>query len=303
MIMKTAIRNIRRSPYQALSAIFIVSLTIFIVGIFSLVTVASQQILNNFETRPQIIAYLKDGHTTEQVGGLISSLNTTEGVKKAVYISKEDALKLYKESVGNDPVLLGTVTDWGIVTADILPASVEITATNPDAFKSIAVTLEKSDIVSVTPQGNKEIDYPQDVITELTKWTNAIRIGGLALVIALTLVAILTIMATISMKISSRRFEISTFKLMGAKNMYIIKPYLQESIVYGLIGSIVGWLGCFIIVLYSTPFLAPRIGSIISFPIPFTYILILFGGMLVFGLLISFLSSLFAATRFVNRSK
>lgn len=301
--MKTALKNIRRSPYQALAAIFIVSLTIFIVGIFALVTAASQEILTSFETKPQIIAYLKDGHTTEQVGGLLSSLNNTPGVKKATYISKDEALELYKKSVGNDPVLLGTVTDWGIVTADILPASIEITAQNPEAFESIAATLEKSDIVSLTPQGKKEIDYPQDVIVELTKWTNAIRTGGLVLVIALTLVAVLTIMIIISMKISSRRFEISTFKLMGAKSFYIIKPYLLESIIYGFTGSIIGWIGCFITILYSTPFLAPRIGSIISFPIPYTYILILLGGLVVFGLIISTVSSLFAAFRFVNRSK
>lgn len=301
--MNTALKNIRRSPYQALSAIFIVSLTLFIVGIFGLVTAASQVILNTFETKPQIIAYLKDGHTTEQVGGLLSSLNNTPGVKNAVYISKQQALELYKKSVGNDPVLLGTVTDWGIVTADILPASIEITAQNPESFKNIAATLEKSDIISVTPQGKKEIDYPQDVITELTKWTNAIRIGGLVLVIALTLVAILTIMTIISMKISSRRQEISTFKLIGARNYYIIKPYLQESVIYGLAGAFIGWLGCFVTILYSTPFLAPRIGSIITFPIPFVFMLILLGSLLIFGLLISFLSSLFAATRFVNRSK
>ncbi|KKS66049.1 MAG: Efflux ABC transporter, permease protein [candidate division WWE3 bacterium GW2011_GWB1_42_6] len=301
--MNTALKNIRRSPYQALSTIFIVSLTMFIVGVFALVTFASQEILNNFETKPQIIAYLKDGHTTEQVGGLLSSLNSTEGVKNVIYISKDDALELYKKSVGNDPVLLGTVTDWGIVTADILPASVEITAQNPESFKNIAATLEKSDIISVTPQGKKEIDYPQDVISELTKWTNAIRIGGLVLVIALTLVAILTIMTIISMKISSRRFEISTFKLMGAKNFYIIKPYLQESVIYGLVGAFIGWLGCFVTILYSTPFLAPRIGSIIPFPVSLLTFAILFGALIVFGLTISFISSLFAATRFVNRSK
>ena len=301
--MNTALKNIRRSPYQALSAIFIVSLTLFIIGIFSLVTFASQDILNNFETKPQIIAYLKDGHTTEQVGGLLSTLQKNPGVKKAVYVSKNDALELYKKSVGNDPVLLGTVTDWGIVTADILPASVEITATNPNSFKSIAATLEKRDIVSITPQGNKEIDYPQDVITELTKWTNAIRMGGLVLVLSLTLVSILTIMTIISMKISSRRFEISTFKLLGAKNFYIIKPYLQESLIYGLAGSVIGWLGCFVAILYSTPFLAPRIGTIITFPIPYLVFVILFGALVILGLIISFLSSLFAASRFVNRSK
>lgn len=301
--MNTALKNIRRSPFQAMAAIFVISITLFVVGIFSLVTFASHSILLDFETKPQIIAYLKDGHTTDQVAGLISTLTSTQGVKNAVYISKTDALEIYKKSVGNDPVLLGTVTDWGIVTADILPASVEITASDPGSFQSIASLLEKSDIVSETPQGKKEIDFPQDVISELTKWTNAIRIAGLVLIIALTLVCILTIMIIISMKISARRIEISTLKLLGAQNFYIIKPYLIESVIYGVTGALFGWVFSFIALLYSTPFLAPRLGGVINFPIPFRIFIFLMAGLLAFGLLLSFISSLFAAARFVKRSK
>ena len=301
--MNTALKNIRRSPYQAFSAIFVVSITLFIVGIFSLVTLASHSILLSFETKPQIIAYLKDGHTTEQVAGLISRLTTTAGVKKAIYVSKQEALDLYKKSVGNDPVLLGTVTDWGIVTADILPASVEITATNPSAFKNIALILEQADIVSASPQGKKEIDYPEDVISELTKWTNAVRVAGLILVISLSVVCVLTIMIIISMKISSRRMEISTMKLLGAKNFFIIKPYLQESMIYGVVGALFGWVMCLIALLYTTPFLAPRLSGVISFPISYEIYGILLGILLGIGLLLSFFSSLFATARFVKRSK
>lgn len=301
--MNTALKNIRRSPFQALAAIFVISLTLFVVGIFSLVTLASHTILLNFETKPQIIAYLKDGHTTDQVASLISTLTSTQGVKTATYVSKQDALEIYKKSVGNDPVLLGTVTDWGIVTADILPASVEITASDPSSFNTIASILEKSDIVSTTPQGKKEIDFPQDVISELTKWTNAIRSAGIVLISALTLVCILTIMIIISMKISGRRTEIGTLKLLGAQNFYIIKPYILESLIYGFIGGIFGWLFSYIALLYSTPFLAPRLGGVINFPISNTIIILLLAVLLVFGLFLSLLSSLFATARFVKRSK
>jgi len=302
-MMQTALKNIRRSPYQALSAIFVVSITMFIVAMFALAGVASQEILINFETKPQIIAYLQDGHTQDQVSSLLTSLSATEGVKKAIYISKEDALELYKKSVGNDPMLLGTVTDWGIVTADILPASVEITAQNPQSFNVIASVLEKSDIVNVTPQGKKEIDFPQDVVAELTKWTNAIRVAGLVLVGALSLVSILTIVIIISMKISGRRLEITTLKLLGAQNLYIIKPYIQESFIYGFWGALIGWLFAYIALLYSTPFLSSRIGSIITFPVPLVAMLILLAGMLLFSSVLSLLSGFFASTRFVRRSK
>ncbi len=301
--MNTALKNIRRSPFQALAAVFVISITIFVVGIFTLVTFASQTILRDFETKPQIIAYLKDGHTTDQVTGMISMLTSTQGVKNAIYISKQDALQIYKKSVGNDPVLLGTVTDWGIVTADILPASVEITASDPSSFNTIVAILEKSEIVSTTPQGKKEIDFPEDVISELTKWTNAIRGAGLILIIALTIVCILTIMIIISMKITGRRQEIGTLKLLGASNGYITKPYILESLVYGVTGGFFGWVTTYIALLYSTPFLAPRLTGVITFPIPFVELLLLLGVLLVFGLVLSLVSSLFATARFVKRSK
>jgi len=301
--MHTVFNNIRRSPYQAVAAIFVITITLFVVGIFAMVTAASNSILLNFETKPQIIAYLKDGHTMDQVGSLLNVLQVTQGVKKSVYISKQEALELYKKSVGNDPILLGTVTDWGIVTADILPASVEITASDPNSFGAIASILEKSDIVSATPQGKKEIDFPQDIIAELTKWTNAIRTAGLALIISLTVVCVLTIIIIISMKISARRTEIRTMKLLGANNFFIIKPYLLESVVYGITGAFFGWLLSFITLLYSTPFLAPRLSGIIQFPIPFKVPMLLLASLLLVGIFIAFLSSLFATSRFVKRSK
>lgn len=301
--MQTSFKNIRRAPYQTLAAIFVVSITMFVVSVFLLVSLGSHQILLNFETRPQIIAYLKDGHTPEQVSSLLTTLINTSGVKKAIYISKDDALEIYKKSVGNDPIMLGTVTDWGIVTADIMPASVEITAQSPQEFDKISGVLETSDLVSVTPQGKKEIDFPKDFVDVLTKWTNAIRTGGLFLVVILLIVSIVTIIMIISMKIAARRAEIKTLKLMGASNFFIMKPHLQESLIYGVTGSVIGWLFCFILLLYTTPMLASQFAGIISFPVPIQIMLLLLAAITVIGFVISLISGYFAAVRFLHRTR
>lgn len=299
--MKTALNNIRRSPYQALAAILVTSLTLFIISIFIFVSMASQAILNDFETKPQIIAYLQDDHNQEQVNSLINSINSQTNTQKTEYISKDQALEIYKKSVGNDPLLLGTVTELGLVTADILPASIEVTAKTPQDFDSIVKVLEQSDIVSTTPQGQKEIDFPKDIVGELTRWTQAIRTGGIILVTALSLTSILTIMIIISLKISSKRVEINTLNLLGAQQFFILKPYLQESIIYGLSGAFIGWLFSFITLLYSTPFLAQRIGDIITFPVPFYIALVPLAILIVFSLILSLISSFWAVVRFLKR--
>jgi len=299
--MKTALKNIRRSPYQALAAVLVTSLTLFIISIFIYVSLASQVILNHFETKPQIIAYLKDNHTQEQANQLINQITSQTSVQDAQYISKNQALEIYKQSVGNDPLLLGSVTELGLVTAEILPASIEVTAKTPKDFDSIVEVLEKSELVSTTPQGQKEIDFPKDIIGELTRWTEGIRIAGIILVSALSLTSILTIMIIISLKIASRRIEIGTLKLLGAKNLFVLKPYLQESIIYGLTGAIIGWLLSYIALLYSTPFLSQRLGNIITFPVPFLVALIPLGILIVFSLVLSMISSLWAVLRFLKR--
>ena len=300
-MINTALKNIRRSPYQALAAVSMTGLTVFVVSLFALVSLASQLILTSFETKPQVIAYLADGHKPEAVNQLIGDLTTTGLVKQATYVSKDEALKIYKESVGNDPLLLGTVTDLGIITADVLPASVEITAKSPDNFPTLVSILERSKIVSSTPNGQKEIDFPQDVISELTAWTRAIRTAGLILASILSFNSVITIMIIISMKIASRRYEIGTMKLLGAKGAFIIKPYLIESILYGAVGGVIGWLASYIALLYSTPFLAARLVGIIPLPVSPVIMLALLAVLVVSFSLLGLFSGLLAAVRFLKR--
>jgi len=300
-MINTALKNIRRSPYQALAAVSMTGLTVFVVSLFALVSLASQLILTSFETKPQVIAYLADEHKPEEVNQLIGDLTTTGLVKQATYVSKDEALKIYKESVGNDPLLLGTVTDLGIITADVLPASVEITAKSPDNFPTLVSILERSKIVSSTPNGQKEIDFPQDVISELTAWTRAIRTAGLILASILSFNSVITIMIIISMKIASRRYEIGTMKLLGAKGAFIIKPYLIESILYGAVGGVIGWLASYIALLYSTPFLAARLVGIIPLPVDPLVMLALLAVLVVSFSSLGLFSGLLAAVRFLKR--
>ena len=299
--MNTVLKNIRRSPYQALAAILVPSLTFLIISIFIYISLASQVVLNHFETKPQIIAYLKDDHTPEQANQLINTITAKTSIQEARYISQDQALEIYKQSVGNDPLLLGSVTELGLVTAEILPASIEVTAQTPKDFDSIVDVLKETELVSTTPQGQKEIDFPKDIIGELTRWTGGIRIVGIMLISVLSLTSILTIMIIISLKIASRRVEIGTLKLLGAKNLFVLKPYVQESIIYGLSGAAIGWLFSYIFLLYSTPFLSQRLGSIITFPVPFVIALIPLGILVIFSIILSLISSFWAVLRFLKR--
>jgi cell division protein FtsX len=203
--------------------------------------------------------------------------------------------------VGNDPLLLGSVTNLSLVTADVLPASMEISAVTGEDFPKIVETLKTSDIVNTTPKGDKDIDFPQSVVQELTAWTNGIRMAGIVLIVALMLSSVMTIVIILSMKISSKRMEIGTMKLLGAGAGFISWPYILESIFYTVGGTILGWLLAYIGLLYATPFLVPRLSGIIELPVSPLVMFIVLGGLLVLSVLLGFLSGILAIGRFLRR--
>ncbi len=299
--MFAALKNIRRSPYQTLLIVTVLSFNLFIIAIFAFVSLASQLVLNHFETKPQVIAYLADDAKESSITDLINQLSVTGQIADITHISKEQALEIYKQSVGNDPLLLGTITELGEVTAEILPASLEISVKNPASFNQIVEILKKSDVISTNSQGEKEIDFPQDVVDELANWTRLLRLSGLTLIAVISLVSIITGSLVISSRIASRRLEINTLKLIGAKAGFIIRPYLAESVIYALISSFFGFIFAYIALLYSTPFLVNRLSGIISFPISAIFLFYLWLSLTVLAIIISLLSGLLATLRFIKR--
>ena len=68
--IKTAWDHIRRSPFQALAAVIVLSVTFFVVTLLSILVYSSSSILKYFETRPQVIAFLKDDAQIEDISKL-----------------------------------------------------------------------------------------------------------------------------------------------------------------------------------------------------------------------------------------
>jgi len=109
--------HIRRSPYQALAAILTMFLTFLVSGAFGLTVATSLLVLQYFESKPQATVFFKDSAEKEQIDALKTTLEATGKIAGIKYVSKEDALLIYKEQNKNDPLLLE------MVNADILPAS------------------------------------------------------------------------------------------------------------------------------------------------------------------------------------
>src|SRR3989339_770568 len=137
---KSAVTSIKRFPYQSLAAIFLLTITFLVVTILSVVSYSSGKIIKYFETRPQIIAFLKDNTTTETVSALQHKLQNDLRIKEVKYVSKEEALSIYKDATIDNP-LLGE-----LVNPSIFPASLEFSL-NDLSFAQAIIDEVKSEAI------------------------------------------------------------------------------------------------------------------------------------------------------------
>src|SRR3990167_5244238 len=105
-MINTVSKYIRRSPYQALSAALIMTLTFFTISIFGILTILSVRFIAYFESRPQLTVFFKDTTTRSEISELEKQLQSTGKTSSLSYVSKEDALKIYKQQNKSDPILL-----------------------------------------------------------------------------------------------------------------------------------------------------------------------------------------------------
>jgi len=285
--LSTARRNIRRSPYQALAAILIMTLTFLVVSFFTFLLVGSSKIVNFFESKPQVTAFFKNDAPQADINSLENQLSQSGKVASIKYLSKEDALNIYRQQNKDDPLLLE------LVTADVLPASFEISAIQIEDLGGISDMLKKSPIVS-------EVIYQKDVVSALTSWTNAIRKIGIALIVLFSLVSIFIMVTIIGIKISQKKEDIEIMRLIGATNWYIRGPFIIEGIFYGVIGALIGWSISTATLLYATPFLESFLKGIPIIPVPAMDLLMLLGLELLLATLLGVISSFLAVLRYLK---
>ena len=129
----------RRTPYQALAASLVMTLTLFIASVFALVTLGSERMLRYFETRPQVTAFFVDTATQEQVQNLSQVVINSGLTAEVKFVSKEEALAIYREQNKDDPLLLE------MVTAEILPASLEVSAAKVENLAPLAELMQRAE--------------------------------------------------------------------------------------------------------------------------------------------------------------
>lgn len=296
---KTALGNLRRSPFQALAATFVLTLTFFVATIVSVLVYSSSQLITYFETRPQVIAFLKDTAIETDIANLQHKLEADSRVKEVKYVSKEEALSIYKKATSDNP-LLGQ-----LVSPSIFPASLEFSVKDLSFAQGVIDDVKKEPIVdsvgfTAALGGESSLN---DVVGRLQTITNYVKIAGIVFVGLLALTSLVVLLIIISMRMATRREEIEILDLIGATAGFIRSPIIIEAIIYAVGGAILGWIIAFIGVLYLAPNAVLYFGEIPVLPRDTIGLFELFGIILGIELVSGFVLALAGSLLAVSRVK
>lgn len=279
---KQASTSIRRSPYQALAATVVLFLTFFVGYSLTLFLLGSAQILQYFETRPQVTAFFKQGTSVSELQSYQQQLQNESYVKEVRLVTQDQALEIYQQQTQSEPLM------QELVTADILPPSLEISTNTINDLAKAAELVNGFDQVD-------EVVYHEEVVQTLRYWTNSLRQVGIAILVVFIGTSLLVVIIITGMRIASKKYETRVMRLMGATKWYIMRPFLLEGMIYGLVGSSLSFLVVYLLLLYATPAVQRFFGEIQLLPAPWEVMTIIWvGGTLgamLLGLLASFISS------------
>ncbi|EKD57603.1 MAG: Cell division protein [uncultured bacterium] len=285
--IKSTLKLLRRSPYQALAAALAMSLTFFIASIFVILIIGGQLVLNYIEQRPQVIAFFKDDVSEAKINEIASSIKSTGLAREVKYVSKEEALAIYRERNKDDPLLLESVS------ADFLPASIDI---------SVKKAADIDQITKIV-KGHTEVERvitPENLVEQLVKWTKTIRLGAVIFVSTLASVSFLIIIMVIGMRIAIRRDEVSIMNLVGATRWYISRPFFIEGALYGIIGASIAVILVYAALLFYSPNIQEFLGPIQVFPINPLFFVYLWAGEALIAALVGIIGAAIALFRYLK---
>jgi len=274
----------RRLITSYFSVVISIALVLFLVGLLALLVLNTKKVADHFKEQIALSIYLKDTAKEVEIDQLEKTLALSEYTKDIEFVSKEEAAKAYSKEIGEDFMeFLGY---------NPLQNSIDVYF-NADYVSETKIAEISRDL------GEKEfvdeIIYDKPLIALLNDNIKRLSFWILAVSGLLTFIAVLLINSSIRLSVYAKRFTIKTMQMVGATKRFIRRPFILKSVKLGIIGSSISLIGM-AVVLYYLDKSFPEL-NLISDEVLLAAI---FAGVLVLGILISWLSTFFATQRFLN---
>ena len=261
-----------------------IALVLFLLGSVGYLIFNAVRATEMMKENMSIHIMLRSNTAPERMAEIGRMLGDMEAVKEVTFVPKETAAEDFKEQVGSDFV--------EFLSFYPLPDSYEIKLNSDFSEKEHVRRFEKE--VSGW-KGVEEVVYQKNVVEQISTNINKFNFALLLFGGALLVIALILLNNTIRLTIYSKRYLINTMRLVGASRWFIVKPFLLRSILHGIYAWLIAG-AMFLGLVAGLNEGLPEV-TLLTESMPVYYTLC---GMLVLGILISALFTVFAVNKFVK---
>ncbi len=238
-VIKSGMQLVRRSGMLAVSSVSVTVVTLTVVLALFFTQALLDASLRAVESRVDVTIYIADNASEDTIATIQKELTEMPEVKTVQYISKEEALVLFRERHINDDLTLQALDEVG---KNPLPASFVIHAKDTAQYENIISTLEdnstfiqenKSFITKVNFNRNK------DIIDRILVLRDGVKKFGITLTLIFIIIAVMVTFNTVRLATYTMKDEIEVMRLVGARSSFVRGPFIVAQIVYSLIASII----------------------------------------------------------------
>ena len=223
--LKQALKQIFRNKGMSIASIFSITAMMLILALFLFLTVNLNYLTENVKDQfGTIEVFLLDETDREKADAMIADVHRMNGVKTAVFVSREEAMEEFKVRWGNNAYLLDSLSD------NPLPNSIRIELLDLEAGDMIATYL-------MSLPGVEDVRFYRDEVNKVISISNVVQRGALIIIAFLVVISILVVSNTIKLTVMARQEEISIMKFIGATNWFIRGPLFFEGILIGVISA------------------------------------------------------------------
>jgi cell division transport system permease protein len=274
----------RRLISSYFSVVLSIFLVLFLLGALGLFVINSKKLSDNFkEEIPMTVFFEKDANkeSVERFGQFIGNKPYTN---TSVFVTKEEAAEQHQKDLGENFVEhLGANP-----LSDSYDIRLKADYVVSDSLTKIVNEIKAQEDIKSVNYDNVLVDMVNENIKKISFWI--LVVSGFFCVIA-----VLLINSSLRLSIYANRFIIKTMQMVGATKSFIRRPFVWRNIRLGIIGAVLA-----IIALYAALYYVDQKFPKFEFLKDYEALGIVFGGVLLIGVFITWISTFFATQRFLN---
>jgi cell division transport system permease protein len=265
--LREGVLNLRRAPLLTLTSVAVMGLSLFVLGIFLLITVNLRLAIQTVQKQVEVVVFVNENIREAEIGSLDKFLREHRAVSGVRFRTRDEALAEFRKELSDREYLLEALE------TNPLPGTFEV-ALFDDWKSTERITLLADQIQGMA--GVDEVKYGKEWVGRLNRIIVILVLVDLFLGIVVALSSLVVVANTVKLTLIARREMIDLMKMVGATVGVIRRPFVIEGTLKGGLAAVLAA----ILLALLTGFLKTRVQEVAALSLPMVAAFLAFGAFL-----------------------